>query len=257
MDQWIVPFIEEFVASHNEDDYYRKPIVGRISALDPSFGGLKTWVHSNHWMPHDFLPTAESVIAFFLPFSRRVIESNQKGKSASYDWVKAYIRTNQLIERINTAMHKELKKTGYASVPIPATHQFDPEILMSRWSHRHVAYLCGIGNFGRNHMLITEQGCCGRLGSLITALPYHGEASFSHPVTCLFHLDGSCGLCIERCEARALQKRELDRFLCYSICKETAKRNQAFGYPDVCGKCLVGLPCSEENPCHGIRPIER
>lgn len=254
MEVWIGSFIEEFVKSHHHDDIFRKPIVGQVSAHDPSFQGLKTAVHATHRMPHDFLPAAESVIAFFLPFSRRIIDSNRTGNYASRAWVDAYIRTNHLIEQISEGLKRELEKAGYESVTIPATHQFDQEILMSRWSHRHVAYLCGIGNFGRNHMLITDSGCCGRLGSLITTLPHQGGESIPHLPTCLYHLDGSCGLCIDRCEAKALQNEDLDRFGCYAVCLENARRNEAAGVADVCGKCLVGLPCSEKNPCKEKAP---
>lgn len=36
---------------------------------------------------------------------------------------------------------------------------------MSEWSHRHAAYIAGLGIFGINNMLITNKGCVGRIPS--------------------------------------------------------------------------------------------
>ena len=49
-----------------------------------------------------------------------------------------------------------------------ATHNFDEAKLVSYWSQKHVAYMAGLGKFGLHHMIITEKGCCGRLGSIVT-----------------------------------------------------------------------------------------
>lgn len=47
----------------------------------------------------------------------------------------------------------------------------DKEHIYSNWSQRHVGYIAGLGTFGLNNMLITDQGTCGRFYSLITNLP--------------------------------------------------------------------------------------
>ncbi|MBT8332616.1 MAG: hypothetical protein KJP06_09865 [Deltaproteobacteria bacterium] len=48
------------------------------------------------------------------------------------------------------------------------THNFDEDILMARWSHKHLAHLANLGRFGAHCMLITPEGCTGHLGSLVT-----------------------------------------------------------------------------------------
>ena len=79
---------------------------------------------------------------------------------------------------------------------------------MSDWSHKHVAYIAGLGSFGRHHMLITDKGCCGRIGSVVTdaAIP---ATPRSDRERCLFKADGSCGKCLERCPILALKDGRL------------------------------------------------
>ena len=114
----------------------------------------------------------------------------------------------------------------------------------SRWSQRHVAYLAGHGTFGKNNMLISDAGCVGRYFSIVTALDVTTDAPVRQE-RCLWKIDGSCGLCMKRCETGALTETEFDRFKCLEQCLVNMKR-----YPgaDVCGKCTVELPCSYEIP---------
>jgi epoxyqueuosine reductase QueG len=118
---------------------------------------------------------------------------------------------------------------------------------MSDWSHRHVAYIAGLGNFGLNNMLITAQGCCGRVGSLVTSHPILPDPRPEGP-SCLFKFDGSCRKCIRRCVNDALVEDSFDRFRCYAMLLKNVEEHKNVGYADVCGKCLVAVPCSHADP---------
>ena len=93
----------------------------------------------------------------------------------------------------------------------------DQEKLISDWSHRSSAYIPGIGEFGINNMLITRQGCCGRLGSVITdwEIPPDSRGSEEY---CLFKRSGVCGKYIERCVNNAFRIKDgevlFDRHKC-------------------------------------------
>ncbi|MGC9347755.1 MAG: hypothetical protein ACP5JG_06425 [Anaerolineae bacterium] len=121
---------------------------------------------------------------------------------------------------------------------------------MSDWSHRHVAYIAGLGTFGRHHMLITEDGCCGRLNSLVTDAVV---APTPRPKTeaCLYKAGGSCRACATRCPVEVLGETSFDRRACYSVCLENAARHADLGLADVCGKCACAVPCSFTNPNSG------
>jgi len=119
-------------------------------------------------LPKDFLPEAKTVVTYFIPFDESITKSNINDKYSSKEWAVAYIETNKLILDLNTFIKNELEKIGYKSNVIPATHNFDEKKLISDWSHRHVAVIAGLGTFGLNNMIITEKGCCGRVGSFVT-----------------------------------------------------------------------------------------
>jgi epoxyqueuosine reductase QueG len=209
----------------------------------------------DHYLPNEILPEAASIIVYFIPFSNIVIASNTTGKYASEEWASAYIHTNALISAINMFLQRQLDVLGYRSSSMPATHNFDPKTLTSRWSHRHIAYIAGIGNFGLNRMLITESGCCGRLGSLVTDIPFEQEHVVREEM-CLYRLDGSCGLCLRKCPIGALSTEGFARTACYGLCLENERHHRSIEKADVCGKCTVGLPCSIQNPV-GIKRGKR
>ena len=166
------------------------------------------------------------------------------------EWVQAYIETNVLIEKLGHHIKNYLETLGFDVAVTPPTHHFDPVNLVSDWSHRHVAFVAGLGRFGLNNMLITQSGCCGRVGSMVTSMKAEADV---RPETeaCLFHYDGSCLRCVERCVNDALSSDIFNQEKCYSHCLENEALYREMGKADVCGKCLVGLPCSWTNPVGG------
>jgi epoxyqueuosine reductase QueG len=243
----IIGFTASFQDEHCREIFWRTPLAGFASASDPMFAQLKTAVSSTHAMPGDLLPEAHTVVAFFIPFEKSIIRSNIKGPDASQKWAAAYIRTNALISELGRHLSVFLESSGYKTAVTPPTHNFDLERLISDWSHRHVAFVAGLGSFGLNNMLITESGCCGRIGSLVTSAivapdPRPGGEA------CLYRYDSSCKKCVEHCVNEALFEDTFYRQRCYAACLKNEKIFQHLGKADVCGKCLVGLPCSFTNP---------
>lgn len=227
---------------------WKEPIIGFASAGDPLFLQLKQVVSSSHLLPEELLPGARSLIVFFIPFEESIVKSNISGSLASREWALAYIETNVLIAAIGERMKEYFSSFGYEVMVTPATHNFDPQKLISNWSHRHIGYIAGLGKFGLNNMLITSAGCCGRFGSFTTNMEFlpdirpEGEA-------CLYRYNGTCKTCINRCVGEALFIDEsFRRHKCYEVCLRNEAYYQEIGKADVCGKCIVGLPCSFMNP---------
>ncbi len=250
MKQLIRKTIEEFTASyaHSSDTGWEKPLVAFASANDPLFAKLKELASPTHELPQGFLSEARTVITYFLPFADQVIENNKKGRFSSQTWGEAYIETNKLIADLNRYLQEKLIHQGYQAVFVPATHNFDEKTLLSDWSHRSAAYIAGLGTFGLNHMLITERGCCGRIGSLVTDLELPPTLRYKREL-CLYKNDGSCGECAKKCFNEALTENNLDKHKCYEMCLANADRlNSLESIADVCGKCLVEVPCSTAIP---------
>lgn len=243
--------IKEFVGKYQKEPgistQWGVPLVGMASAEDPLFAQLSSVASPTHALPGDFLSSAGTVIAYFLPFEKTVTRTNIKGRHSSREWGRAYVETNELIRQLSLHLQELMTRHGQDSVVIPATHNWDEEKLISDWSHRHVAYIAGLGKFGLNNMLITRKGCCGRVGSFITSARLPADQRPAHEA-CLYKADGTCKKCTQRCVNGALGPASFDRFKCYEMLLENVEELRSVGYADVCGKCLVALPCSHMNP---------
>jgi len=253
MQEKIIKTINSAISDYEEknkiNEMWREPIIEIISVNNEELNDLKQVVSLEHFMPYDILKDAKSIISFFVPFNENIVKSNINGTMASKEWIIAYIKTNDLIQVINDRIEELMEMNGYKTGKIPATHNFDEKTLISNWSHRHIAYIAGIGTFGINNMLITKKGCCGRLGSIIINYELKNyQQVIKTKEKCLNKLNGNCGICHKRCIANAYKNNIFNRNICYKQCLENVKHNKEIGYADVCGKCMVDLPCSLREP---------
>jgi epoxyqueuosine reductase QueG len=244
----VYDFIEEYKEINSIQINWREPLVGFASAKNPIFKQLKQVVDEDHKMPQELLKDANTVISFFIPFNEEVVTSNISGENASENWAIAYVETNKVVEDLSRFLTNKLKEENQNCFEIAPTHNFDKKKLKSFWSHKHAAYIAGLGRFGLHKMLITERGCCGRLGSLITTASIDSTKR-SEEETCLYFKDGSCKQCIEQCPFDILQIQYFNRHKCYEKCVKNGQLYSKLGKSDMCGKCACGIPCSLENPC--------
>lgn len=248
-------FLEDYVAAEPErsktEDFWRSPILAS-APVDDRFDVLPQIAMDEHLLPHDLLETARSVLVFFIPFKKALVKENREGDRPCKNWGLAYVRTNNLINRASEAIGEFLMKAGYRSGLTPATHNFDEERLMARWSHKHLGHLVGLGRFGTHCMLITPKGCCGRFGSLVTEADLGDNPLIFSEEACLLKAGKKCGKCIEKCPVGALAETEFDRRKCWDRLNENLATLDFFSnLPDtthVCGKCAAMMPCSFINP---------
>ncbi|MBC2578888.1 epoxyqueuosine reductase [Clostridium sp. DJ247] len=243
----IKEFVEHYSETRDVQTKWKEPLVSYTDAMDEMFYCLKDVVSPSHAIPKDFLLEAKTVVAYFIPFDEVIVKSNIERKESSKIWATAYIETNQLILDLNTFIKSELQKLGYKSSIIPATHNFDNKKLTSDWSHRHVAFIAGLGKFGLNNMLITDKGCCGRIVSFVTELNIE-PTKRKNGENCLYKHMNVCKKCVDRCVNNALKVDYFDRHKCYEMCLYNDKFHSDIELSDVCGKCLVNVPCSTTNP---------
>lgn len=140
--KYITATIQREVAEAGTITGYREPLVRFAAADDPRFPALRHLAEATHMMPRDLLPGARSVIAFFVPFDYSVVEANTRHKEkVAREWAEAYVETNALIGRITSHLIQSLAEWGVRAAAEPATHNFDPVSLVSRWSHKSIAVL--------------------------------------------------------------------------------------------------------------------
>jgi epoxyqueuosine reductase len=241
---FIVSAIQDLVADAEATTGYRQPLVGFVAADDPRFAELQHVAEPSHMLPGDLLPGARSVVSFFLPLAPEVVEANARERErVAQGWAVAYVETNHLIGQITAHLIAALAQQGVRAAAEPATRNFDPVSLVSRWSHKSVAIIAGLGSFGLHQMVITDAGCAGRFGSLVLDAPLPATQAETRE-RCLYYHDGSCLECVMRCPVEALDPAvSLDKQRCYERLLDVARQYEDLGMADVCGKCAIG-PCS-------------
>ncbi|HEU19786.1 MAG TPA: epoxyqueuosine reductase [Deltaproteobacteria bacterium] len=240
-------FVGSYPQVRQTETTWKEPLAAYAAADDPMFETFKKTVSPTHSTPRELMKDARTVISYFLPFDSGIAKDNIEGDMCSRSWALAYVETNALIIALNRHVAAILEKTGYDTVLLPPTHNFDTTKLVSDWSHKHVAHVAGLGTFGIHTMIITEKGCCGRLGSIITSAELEPTERPEHEF-CLAFYDGSCKKCIEKCAVGALTVDGLDRRKCYDVLLKNMKIHEELGRADACGKCVSIVPCSYTNP---------
>ena len=245
--EMITATVNQLVAEADTETPYRLPLVAFASADDPRFRELRNTVDPSHMLPTDLLPGARSVVSFFLPFAPSVVEANAQDKEqVASQWAVAYVETNALIGHITDHLVDALAKRGIRAAAEPATHNFDEDTLVSRWAHKSVAVIAGLGSYGLHQMVITDAGCAGRFGSLVldAELPI---SQIEPRERCLYHHEASCLECVQLCPVGALDIGDgLDKQACWAQLQGAAQEFSKVGRTDVCGKCAIG-PCSLES----------
>ena len=244
----IARMVQSTVADAQTATAYRPVVVGFAAAADARFADLARHVGPCHMLPDDLLRGARTVVSFFLPFGEDVVEANRRRKSrVASEWAVAYLETNVLIVRVCDALKELLGEHGFRAAAEPPTGKFDRKTLRSCWSHKSAAVIAGLGTFGLHHMVITEAGCAGRLGSLVTdAVISPGPRSIRQ--YCAHFRGETCRDCVARCPVGALNGAgALDTTICWSRCTAVADRIGGDERAEVCGKCAMG-PCALESP---------
>lgn len=250
MEREIERIIRAEMEALNRPDLFREPLVGFSSAQDPRYEELRQLVGDWHKTPVELLPSARSVVSFFVPFTRAVVAEPATVQDGSHAliWAEAYVVINAHFERINASLARYLADLGFEAESIPATHTYDPKTLKTAWSHRSAAAVAGLGAFGANRLLITEKGSGGRFCSLLTSAPLMAEREPA-PNRCLYLRDGSCGLCFTICPVQALEPGGFHRFVCKEELNKNARNQAKFSKysANTCGKCISICPVSYLN----------
>lgn len=236
--------------------FFLPPILSVGRADDPLFEEIRKpqVVGPHHRLPTDWLPGAKSVISLFLPFTERVVTSNTRDPGMpSYEWLFTRVDGQQHLLATGELAADALRREGYqAVVPqtddryVMRTSPMQTELPIptwsSNWSERHVAFVTGLGTFGRMTNFITRRGCCGRFISIVTDWETEPD---TRDYTDVYDYCTGCGVCFENCPAGALSMAGKDIRKCSEYLRSiSAKVAPRYG----CGKCQSGLPCSVERP---------
>jgi len=248
IEELIKDFVKGYKEINNTETSWRTPLIGFADSNNELFCKFKEMIDENYLLPCDILSDSKTVVSYFIPFTKEMVKTNIGGKIPSRQWAVAYIETNKLLGDLGEYLIKELDKFGVkANMPKFPSPGFNSEKVISYWSQRHVAYAAGLGTFGINNMLITDEGCCGRFGSIVTNCEVEYNPLLKEE-RCLYIAKEICSKCIDNCPSKALTVNEFDRHKCYELLLENDKMFSDLELSEVCGKCIVNLPCSFSKP---------
>lgn len=227
------------------------PLFGVASANDELFPQLRqpSIIIETYLLPTDWLPTAKSIISFFLPFTTEVRASNRQQGLPSTEWLYGRIEGQAFVVAVGNLLVDLLRQCGYEAVFPTVDSRFKIVNRRSNWSERHTAFIAGLGTISLNRSLITKVGAAGRLGSVITDLELPATERNYHEFdeNC-----NHCGACIRRCPAGAISADGKDHAICDAFLETT---RQKFAPRYGCGKCQTAVPCEKGIPAKRVNSV--
>jgi epoxyqueuosine reductase len=197
------------------------------------------------WVPEEFrpkaiFPEAQTVIVIGLPVSLPIVET------APSIWYHELYRTvNSLLDQYGYRIATILNEDGLSAAAVPRDGYGSISILKDKpiafFSHKHAAYLAGLGNFGINNTLLTKKfGPRVRFTSIFTAAVIPPDQIIENPL-CI-----RCMRCVNMCPVKAISGETYPQGL---IDKKTcATRSEALFKRSIspCGLCIKVCPVGED-----------
>ena len=202
------------------------------------------------WVPEDFQPGAivpgtKTVIVIGIPVSLPALET-----SPSIWYYEEYRAVNTMLDDATHRIALFLNNKGIASVPIPRDGYGHISILkdlpVAFFSHRHAAFLAGLGNFGINNVILTKQfGPRIRFASVFTTAEVPPDPVMEEPL-CI-----ECMECVKVCPVHALPGKDYpkaftDKHTCAVRAETLATR-----FISPCGFCIKVCPIGEDRTLFG------
>lgn len=197
------------------------------------------------WVPEEFrprgiYPEARSVIVIGIPVELPALET-----SPSIFYREVYNTVNRLLDDSAYRIATMLGEMGHPSIFVPRDGYGGMDVLRDRpvafFSHRHAAYLAGLGTFGVNNMLLTPRyGPRVRFTSILTTADVPPDDVMSGD------LCTRCMRCARSCPAHAIEEGAYPSTL--TIKDRCTEHNigLASRYISPCGICIKVCPVGED-----------
>lgn len=202
------------------------------------------WIPEEFW-PQSIYPEAKTVIVIGLPVQLPIVET-----APSIYYHQLYQTVNATLDAKAYEISNFLNFKGYPSIYLPRDGYGNIDVILEKplafFSHRHAAYLAGLGSFGLNNVLLTpEYGPRVRFTSIFTSVELEGD-----PLE-VGDLCTRCLACFKECPVNAI-KREgefpppVDKISCVLRSKELQEE-----YRSPCGICIKVCPVGEDRKFFG------
>jgi epoxyqueuosine reductase len=197
------------------------------------------------WIPEKFRPRSIfsdtiTVIVIGIPVSLPVVET-----SPSIFYHELYRTVNTLLDTSGYRISLFLNAEGFPSIWIPRDGYGSIGILKENpcafFSHRHAAFLAGLGTFGINNMLLTE-----KFGPRVRFVSIFTSADLPPDPLIKKSLCKKCMECVNICPVKAFGGKEYPEGLTDK--KACAERSEALYKKHIspCGFCIKVCPIGED-----------
>lgn len=273
---WIEKVIADFCATPANtlengtgEPAWAAPLVGYAKGDDPLFDKIKNDIGPFYWSPldayrlaypgEDIDAAALAVIVYVLPQTEATrLDQRQATEVPAERWARSRFHGEEFNCALRLHLAARLTQAGYPAVAperLPDfAYQQSPRFgIASNWSERHTAWIAGLGTFGLSDGLITKAGKAVRFGSVVakidldpTPRSYQGYQDW-----CLWFAKGTCGVCMQRCPAGAINTEGHDKPACFDYIRNvtTPYVREYYGTGATpCGLCQVRIPCEAKAP---------
>ncbi len=205
---------------------------------------LTPWIPEEFW-PQSIFPEAKTVIVIGLPVSLPIVET-----APSIYYQELYKTVNSALDSKAYEIANFLNEKGFGSIYLPRDGYGDIKILINKpfafFSHKHAAYLAGLGSIGHNNVLLTPQyGPRVRFTSIFTTAKIEQDPIRSDDL-CIH-----CLQCVKNCPVRAIPEKgdfppQVDKISC---AKRSAELRDEYRSP--CGICIKVCPVGKDRELFG------
>ena len=246
-------------------------IVGFGRGGDAYFDFLKQDIGEFHWSPAEAFMLGKKdvdieskdilVVSLGFQHAQKVKELNALAKEEpALKWTAARGDWDALIADISKKIVDDVEKIGLKAVAIDHITEFSRKRsenygLSSKWSHRHIAFMCGLGTFGHCNGLITKKGKAMRFTTILIESDIEADVRTYEKYNewCKKTSAEGCDACIKRCPVGAITEDGHNKDVCEKFIvhiKDKALREGLVTSATAtgCGLCQCGVPCQDGIP---------
>ena len=197
------------------------------------------------WVPEQFRPLSiwpevRSVVVIGLPVDLPVVET-----APSIYYHEMYKTVNALLDQSAYRLARFLDRSGHPSIYIPRDGYGSLTVLkkdpFAFFSHRHAAYLAGLGSFGVNNMLLTPAyGPRVRFTSIFTTAELPADSIMEED------LCTRCMRCSRLCPAEALDRKGYPEGITRKDACIAYNEKLSGRHVSPCGWCIRVCPVGED-----------
>jgi epoxyqueuosine reductase len=148
------------------------------------------------------------------------------------EYCSEYLRVNEILNSVATALTNKLKMMGSDAIAIPASEVIDWENLRGHLPHKLIGRYGGLGWIGRNILLVNPDfGARVRYVTVLTDAALESDSAIDEDC-------GKCMRCLTVCPARAAAEdpSQFDLKACFN---KLAEFNEVLDKPHfICGICV-------------------